>query len=230
MVGGRGQEGKGGRFRTSLQLEEVAVVRAGEWVCATAREAGPSVGAESSGGRSRNGEGIRAGVSIVIVRDGGAAAEGVTGAEDNHGKRAVRDPQEMRCARGLLAGVISEAGVCGKGDLVAALVVRVDAEVKAGRRYRARRVLENVAGRRVGIAREVAPVGRKGDLVGAGALVPEVKAEARALGRAGHEEGCGGGGGDGEGRGVAGPGERQEVRVARGGGEEAAAEGAGHEM
>ena len=74
------------------------------------------------------------------------------------------------------------------------------------------------------------PVGREGNLVWAGALVAEVEAKARALGRAGHKEGRGGGGEDGGGHGVAGPGEGQEVRVARGGGEVAAAEGAGHEM
>ena len=74
------------------------------------------------------------------------------------------------------------------------------------------------------------PVGREGNLVWAGALVAEVEAEARALGRVSHKEGRGGRGEDGGGHGVAGPGESQEVRVARGGGEVAAAEGAGHEM
>ena len=110
------------------------------------------------------------------------------------------------------------------------MVVRVDAKVEISHRNRARWILADVAGRGVGRTREVTPVGREGNLVWAGALVAEVEAEARALGRAGHEEGCGGGGEHGGGHGVAGPGECQEVRVARGGGEVAAAEGAGHEM
>ena len=110
------------------------------------------------------------------------------------------------------------------------MVVRVDAQVKAGPRDRARWVLANVAGRGVGRAREVAPVRREDGLVWARALVAEVQAEARALGWAGHKEGCGAGGEDGGGHGVAGPGEGQEVQVAREGGEETAAEGAGHEM
>ncbi len=61
-------------------------------------------------------------------------------------------------------------------------------------------------------------------------MVAEVEAQARALRRAGHEQISGAGGEDGGGREVAGRGEGAEGRVARGGSEVAAAEGARHEV
>jgi hypothetical protein len=68
-------------------------------------------------------------VRVIVVRDGGAAAEGVARAEDNDREGATRDTQEVKGAGGVLARVVGESGVCGKGGCAAALVVRVDAEV-----------------------------------------------------------------------------------------------------